>query len=62
MIKNLKEWLYNKREIRVEWNHLKKWWEPAIYLEDDNFYGDKELDWLCDNLGDAQETMEKMWE
>ncbi len=41
----------------------KEWWEPQIYKPGDEFYeGDGEhdqLDWLCDNLGDAQAVMEK---
>jgi len=48
-----------------DWNENKQWWEPCKYHPDSEFYegdGEKvELNWLCDHLGDAQDSLEAMW-
>jgi len=48
-------------EKRLKWNKVKEWWEPVVYFDDSEYYNGKNVDWLCDNLGDAQDIMEAMW-
>jgi hypothetical protein len=58
----LREWLDSfDNEAREKYNKEKKWWEPAIYTPEDEFFDGKEMDWMCDNLGDAQENMDELW-
>lgn len=62
----LEEWLkeipaveHDNDDVETDWEKSKEWWEPYVYLDEAD--GEKEISWLCDHVGDAQDVMEELW-